>query len=228
MPSGVISGWLKKRGGGRSFVLGSTKYQPRWFVLDSEGTVRYYKAQPKKPNDAPQGRFSSEGAEVRATSATDFEVAVQSSIEGQAGAPLSQQERVFYLRAESTESRDRWLATLQTAEQHTAAARGAQSLDVDGSAHVVACALVAATVEFALVAKERDDRLDRATLASALAEGGVSGRIGALDLSTVVTAALGNAMVAVQRRGAISEGTRVMLEVGASVLAVRSTLKKGG
>ena len=28
----------------------------------------------------PQGRFSSEGAEVRATSATDFEVAVQSSV----------------------------------------------------------------------------------------------------------------------------------------------------
>ena len=43
MPSGVLSGWLKKRGGGSSFVLGSTKYQPRWFVLDSEGTIRYYK-----------------------------------------------------------------------------------------------------------------------------------------------------------------------------------------
>ena len=55
MPSGVLSGWLKKRGGGSSFLLGSTKYQARWFVLDTEGTVRYYKTQPTKPSDI--GRF---------------------------------------------------------------------------------------------------------------------------------------------------------------------------
>ena len=129
LPSGVLSGWLKKRGGGSSFLLGSTKYQARWFVLDTEGTVRYYKTQPTKPSDAPKGRFSSQGAAMHATSATDFEVAAQSSIEGRAGAPLSQQERIFYLRAESTEARDRWLAALQTA---TSGARS--SLERTGTA----------------------------------------------------------------------------------------------
>jgi hypothetical protein len=120
MPSGVLSGWLEKRGGGSS-MLGSTKFQSRWFVLDTEGTLRYYKAQPTKPSDAPQGTFSAQGAVARAIGTNELEVAVPASIEGQAGAPLSQDERVFHLRAESGAARDRWLAALSAAASGMAA-----------------------------------------------------------------------------------------------------------
>ena len=114
MPSGVISGWLEKRGGGGGLV-GSTKYQHRWFVLDSEATVRYYKAQPTRASDEPQGSFNAQGAGISAASKAEIEVAVQASVEGQAGAPLSQKQRVFHLRAESAVVRDRWLGALQAA-----------------------------------------------------------------------------------------------------------------
>uniref|UniRef100_A0A7S2JM50 PH domain-containing protein n=1 Tax=Haptolina brevifila TaxID=156173 RepID=A0A7S2JM50_9EUKA len=114
MPSGVLSGWLEKRGGGSS-MLGSTKYSNRWFVLDTEGKVRYFKAQPTRPSDLPQGLFSVLSADMRTTSKTDFEVTVPSSIEGMDGATLTQEERIYYLRAESAEDQNRWISALQAA-----------------------------------------------------------------------------------------------------------------
>ena len=112
MPSGVLSGWLEKRGNGG--LLGSA-FRARWFVLDTEGTVRYYKVQPTKASDVPQGYFNVQGAEMHTTSGAEFDVAVQELIEGQAGAARTQTRRVFHIRAESVMARDRWLAALQAA-----------------------------------------------------------------------------------------------------------------
>ena len=113
MPSGLLSGWLKKRGAGEG-LLGSTEFRHRWFVLDTDGTVRYFKAPPTRPSDAPQGSFSMRGGTVRATEA-GFEVDAASSVEGKAGATMSQKGRTYYVQADSVDVRDLWLAALSTA-----------------------------------------------------------------------------------------------------------------
>lgn len=114
MPSGLLSSWLKKRGAGSS-PFGSTEWRQRWFILDTEGKVRYYKQQPTRPSDAPQGLFCCKGATVHAVLAADLEVHTCTLTEGKAGAPISQKSRVFHIQAESSEIRDLWLSALQTA-----------------------------------------------------------------------------------------------------------------
>jgi len=114
MPSGLLSGWLRKRGAG-SGPLGSTEWRQRWFILDTEGCVRYFKTRPSKPSEAPAGSFCVKGAEVRATSATDLEIQARPLTEGKDGAPMTQKSRAFHLQAESAEVSERWFSALQTA-----------------------------------------------------------------------------------------------------------------
>ena len=115
-PSVVLNGWLQKRGNGG--LLGSSDFRTCWFVLDMKGTVRYYK---KPPNTAsyvpPQGSFTLQAAMVRTipTSAVDFVVRARTSIDPQPNKPF-QNERELYIRAESSEDRDRWVGETVQAE----------------------------------------------------------------------------------------------------------------
>ena len=92
MPTGVLSGWLQKKGGGRW----STDYRRRWFVLAADGTVRYYKA---AGTTEPQGQFSLAGAELCATGEADLEVHTTG--------------RIYYITASSSRDRDTWLGAMR-------------------------------------------------------------------------------------------------------------------
>lgn len=101
MPSGLLSGWLRKRGGGHW----SKDYKQRWFVLRDDASVCYYKIPPTGPSVKPQGQFSLVGAKVDASGETSIEV--------HATTP----HRTFHIEAESTSSRNRWANAMESAAQ---------------------------------------------------------------------------------------------------------------
>jgi hypothetical protein len=116
MPSGgLLSGYLYKRGGG-SRMFGSTDWKKRFFVLDTEGVVRYYKLQPTS-SESPQGQFQLMGADVVATGTKGFEVrgATTDDLPNRSQKSQKSGARVYIMEADTTEVRDTWVAALTAA-----------------------------------------------------------------------------------------------------------------
>ena len=111
MPSGrnlLLSGYMNKRGGGGG-LFGSTDWKRRYFVLDTEGVVRYYKSD---GSENPQGHFQLLGAEVVAIGVKGLEVRGAANDSQSASQKSS---RVYVIEAESEKSRDTWLAAFISA-----------------------------------------------------------------------------------------------------------------
>ena len=94
----LMSGWLRKRGGGHW----SSEFRDRWFVLDDQGSLRYYKAPPTSPVQLPKGEVRIFDTAVHATGDLGFDIHVQTG-----------SARTYHIEAGDTTTRDRWISAIE-------------------------------------------------------------------------------------------------------------------